>query len=223
MVQATLELYYNNSSDKAETVDFIFGAIAAATGVVGTLLGGAALDVGRPASLKKGLWLSSTLMAAVTVLGVVTFGIIKVIGAYWGLLTVLELIIFAVQSPAYSAAMAAVPATQRPFVLAAVEAIQHLLGDIPGPPIFGAIQNSVENWHLTLALLSIASALGATFFLVGVLLSRNRPDYTDSDGTADEVINTEESTGNLEQGGGPLTEEGTIGDLTPVAKSTAEG
>ena len=174
-------MYYKNSSDKAETVDFIFGAIAAGAGIVGTLLGGLALDFRGRASLKKGLWLSFGLMSCVTILGVITFGVIKIIGVYWGLLAVLEVIIFSVQSPAYEAAMAAVPAVQRPFVLAIVEATQHLLGDIPGPPIFGAIQNATRNWHLTLALLSIAAAFGATFFLGGILLSKSRPDYSAND------------------------------------------
>ena len=175
--KATLEMFYGNNSDDAENVDFLFGAVTAGTGVAGTLIGGMLLDIRGVATLRKGLWMSAVLLFLSCVLGAVAFGIVRSTAAFWATLAITEFIIFAVQPTGVSAALDAVPPVHRPFLLGAVEAAQHLLGDVPGPPIVGAVQNDTNNWHLTLGLLSIVLAFGSVLFGVGWGLALRFTDY----------------------------------------------
>lgn len=55
------------------------------------------------------------------------------------------------------------PARRRPFVLAASELTQHVLGDVPMPLVYGWLQAGLGDWRLTMGI--AAAVIGASSLL----------------------------------------------------------
>jgi hypothetical protein len=73
--------------------------------------------------------------------------------------------------------MWSVPADIRPFALAVSEALQHMLGGIPAPPIFGAIQEAVNDWRLTMALVGVLAVVSSACYGGAAWAARSAVDY----------------------------------------------
>lgn len=127
--------------------DAYFGAMVIASGLVGTLLGGFALDWSEhpgsdPArALRTALKFGFLLLLAATGLLVVAIGVnqVRVFFALAGLGMVL---IFSTTVPSMRATLMAIPLEARPAAMALTNAVVHLFGDVPSPIVIGAVSDA---------------------------------------------------------------------------------
>ncbi|KDD74036.1 hypothetical protein H632_c1632p0 [Helicosporidium sp. ATCC 50920] len=70
-----------------------------------------------------------------------------------------------------------VPLELRAFALAIAETLQHVLGDIPSPPVVGKVQDAVESWRLTLCLANVWMAVAALCCFLGAWCAPRARDY----------------------------------------------
>ena len=91
------------------------------------------------------------------------------------------------QAPVAALGMWCVPPTLRPLGASLMTVCIHLFGDVPSPPITGAIQShladgkppeqGVQQWRLTLSLVSLLLVGSGAFFLRAALLSSPASDF----------------------------------------------
>lgn len=67
------------------------------------------------------------------------------------------------------------PPHMRPFVLSASEVAQHVLGDVPTPPLMGALQQWKGNWRLTMVASTGLIWVSTLLYVTGVCLVRKGP------------------------------------------------
>lgn len=118
-----------------------FGAIALVTGFLGTFLGGWLGDKLLPRSRRSYLWVSgiATLLAApLTWLAVSD----PRPAVFLPAMAVGEVLIFMCTGPVNSAIINAVAPVERSTALGLSVFIMHILGDIPSPPLIGAISDA---------------------------------------------------------------------------------
>ncbi|KXZ42417.1 hypothetical protein GPECTOR_149g27 [Gonium pectorale] len=79
--------------------------------------------------------------------------------------------LFASQAPSYALSMWTVPPQYRPLSQAAIILLQHLLGDVPSPPVTGALHDATHEWRTSSA--AAISVLGGSVvcFAAGALLA----------------------------------------------------
>ena len=126
-------------SKSAATVQF--GAIVVATGFVGTFAGGWLGDFFLKRTPQAYLWVSgwATLAAAPAALTAFVAGNRAV---YMSAIVIAELLLFASTGPINSAIVNLVAPTERATAVALSILAIHLLGDVPSPPIIGAISDA---------------------------------------------------------------------------------
>ena len=126
-------------SKSAATVQF--GAIVVATGFVGTFAGGWLGDFFLKRTPQAYLWVSgwATLAAAPAALAAFVAGNRAV---YMSAIVIAELLLFASTGPINSAIVNLVAPTERATAVALSILAIHLLGDVPSPPIIGAISDA---------------------------------------------------------------------------------
>ena len=73
--------------------------------------------------------------------------------------------------------MWSVPSGVRPFAIATSVVVMHVLGDVPAPPLLGLLQSRLQNWRLSMCLLSSLLVVAAAAYALGGLTSRSAPDY----------------------------------------------
>jgi MFS family permease len=169
-----------------ETADLVFGGVTVITGVFGSLIGGLLLD-----------WLGSTLSNANLVCGLgQLFGLVLLIPAFlWAknftlfivLFALGELGLFTLQAPVAAIGMWCVPTALRPLAISMVTVSIHLLGDVPSPPLVGALQSALEQgktgaqadaqWRITMSVASSLLFLSGCVFLRGSQISKAAADY----------------------------------------------
>jgi len=118
-----------------------FGAIVIVTGFVGTFLGGFLGDWLLPRTKQSYLWVSgiATLLAApVTLVGLMSHD--KTI--YLTAIVIAEVLIFMCTGPVNSAILNAVSPFERAAAVGLSVFVMHFLGDIPSPPLIGAISDA---------------------------------------------------------------------------------
>ena len=117
------------------------GAILVATGFVGTFAGGWLGDKLLARSRQAYWWLSgiATLVAAPVALLVF---MARAPAVFWGAIVVAEVLLFASTGPINAATVNIVPPTMRATAMAAQVFFIHLLGDVPSPPLIGAISDA---------------------------------------------------------------------------------
>lgn len=118
-----------------------FGVIALATGFVGTFLGGWLGDYFLPRSRQSYLWVSgiATLIAAPITFVALTSPVKSV---YLTAIVIAEVLIFMSTGPVNSAIVNSVAATERATAVGLSVLVMHFLGDIPSPPMIGAISDA---------------------------------------------------------------------------------
>lgn len=131
--------------------NLIFGAITAATGLVGTVAGGWLLErlkKGPMATAAEAAELSCLLMGLSLPLCFLAF-IVKSKPLFLLLLGLGELIIFAKEGPVNSAMLWSVGEDLKPHAMAFSMLVAHLLGDIPSPPILGGLLDHTADYSGT--------------------------------------------------------------------------
>jgi MFS transporter, Spinster family, sphingosine-1-phosphate transporter len=119
----------------------LFGAIALVTGFTGTFAGGWLGDLLLPRTKNAYLWVSgiSTLLAA-------PFTYVALSnphrGVYLTAIFIAEVLIFMSTGPVNSAIINAVAPTERATALGLSVLVMHLFGDIPSPPLIGALSDA---------------------------------------------------------------------------------
>ncbi|PNH07653.1 putative sphingolipid transporter spinster 1 [Tetrabaena socialis] len=150
--------------------ELVIGAIVVVTGIVGTLAGGWALDVWG-SSLRNGFSLQAASVAAALLFLQLAFLGATSYPAFCVLLSLGLLSIFFSQASSYALSMWTVPPPYRPLSQAAIILLQHLLGDVPSPPVAGAIHDATHSWRRSLAAASSYLAVAVVLFTAGALLA----------------------------------------------------
>lgn len=173
-----------------ETADLVFGGVTVITGVFGSMIGGLLLD-----------WLGSTLSNANLVCGLGPLvGLVFMLPAFLAakdftvfvvLFALGELGLFTLQAPVAAIGMWSVPAALRPLAISMVTVSIHLLGDVPSPPLVGALQSALEagktgpeadaQWRITMSVASLLLFFSGCVFLRGAQLAKGAADYRKAD------------------------------------------
>ena len=118
-----------------------FGAIVIVTGFVGTFLGGFLGDWLLPRTKQSYLWVSgvATLLAApLTLVGLMN----RDKAIYLTAIVIAEVLIFMCTGPVNSAILNAVSPLERAAAVGLSVFVMHFLGDIPSPPLIGALSDA---------------------------------------------------------------------------------
>jgi MFS family permease len=133
-----------------------FGAIVVVTGFVGTFAGGWAGDYFLKRSKDAYLWVSGWATLAAAPAAVVAF-VSPSRPVFLSAIVVTELLLFASTGPINSAIINVVAPTERATAVALSILGIHLLGDVPSPPLIGA--------------LSDATSLGTAFLILPAVIA----------------------------------------------------
>eukprot|EP00879_Flechtneria_rotunda_P017725 GHRR01018581.1.p1 GENE.GHRR01018581.1~~GHRR01018581.1.p1 ORF type:complete len:498 (+),score=156.86 GHRR01018581.1:326-1819(+) len=173
-----------------ESADLVFGGVTVITGVFGSLGGGLLLDkLGSTlanANLICGL---SNLVGLVFVL--LSFLVARSFAVFIALFAIGELALFMMQAPVGAIGMWSVPAALRPLAISMVTVSIHLLGDVPSPPLVGALQTALEarkppesanqQWRVSMSIISLLLLFSGLVFLRSSILARQAADYRKPD------------------------------------------
>ncbi|KAL3134907.1 hypothetical protein ABBQ32_007873 [Trebouxia sp. C0010 RCD-2024] len=153
-----------------ESIDLTFGGVTIITAVVATLLGGWVLD--RVGSSIKNAMLMNGWSAIV--------GFIAIVVAFWlppatstgfvwfmAVFAVGELAIFAGTAPSGAVTVWSVPTRLRPLASGIAAIASHILGDVPTPPLVGLMQGYVQDWRVSMLVLTFILIAGAVLFFFG--------------------------------------------------------
>jgi hypothetical protein len=175
---------------QGESADVVFGGVTVITGVFGSLFGGLALDaLGSTLSNANLVCGVSNLVGLVFVL--LSFLAAQSFTAFIILFALGELALFMMQAPVNAIGMWSVPPALRPLAISMVTVSIHLLGDVPSPPLVGAIQSALgagkapheadAQWRISMSLISLLLAFSGATFLRGACISRRAKDYRKGD------------------------------------------
>lgn len=120
-----------------------FGAVVVVTGFVGTFAGGWLGDRLLRRFSEAYLWVSgiATLLA-------VPFGLLALVApdpfVYWPAMVAAQLLLFASTGPVNSAIVNVVSASERATAVAVSIFVMHVLGDVPSPPLIGAVSDATS-------------------------------------------------------------------------------
>jgi sugar phosphate permease len=140
-----------------------FGVIAVATGLLGTFAGGWIADRWRSGRREADLWLSgwATLAAAPATLVAVTA---ERPAVYLPAIVLGQLLLFASTGPVNAAALKVVAPAERSTASGLLILAIHLFGDVPSPPLVGAISDATGLGRAFL-ILPAAIAVGGAIWL----------------------------------------------------------
>jgi MFS family permease len=148
-----------------------FGAIALVTGFLGTFVGGWLGDKLLPRTRQSYLWVSgiATLLAAPLTWLAVAHPSASV---YLPAIVLGEVLIFMCTGPVNSAIINAVSPAERSTALGLSVFLMHILGDIPSPPLIGAISDA-SSIERGLLLVPFASLLAGVIWTVAAVRFRD--------------------------------------------------
>ena len=138
------------------------GAVLVITGFVGTFIGGWLGDYLLRRTPRAYLWVSgvATLLAAPAAWLALT---LENPAGYWKALVIAELLVFACTGPVNSAVVSEVPAGMRASAMALCIFTIHILGDVPSPPLIGAISDA-RSLQLAVMLIPAAVLVGGVIW-----------------------------------------------------------
>jgi uncharacterized membrane protein YgcG len=169
-----------------ETADLVFGGVTVVTGIFGTLAGGTLLD-----------YLGSTLRNANLICAISNWcGLVLVLAGFLAaksftvfmvVFAIGEFVLFFMQSPVGAIGMWSVPPALRPLAISATTMAIHIGGDVPSPPLVGALQSALEAgktpeeadqmWRVSVSIVSLLLVFSGAVFLRGAFVSEGAPDY----------------------------------------------
>ncbi|KAK9817907.1 hypothetical protein WJX72_004115 [[Myrmecia] bisecta] len=159
-----------------DEVDVAIAAVTITTAIVGTIGGGVILDkIGS--NIRNGmlinLWTSALALVScqVAFLAVHSFAVFCLVFGL-GLL-----FLFTSTAAAYAISMWSIPPPQRPASQAIMIVTMHLFGDVPSPPVVGAIQGAAHNWRLSLSIITATLVISVLLYVLGLVASGTALDY----------------------------------------------
>ncbi|KAK9843162.1 hypothetical protein WJX74_007798 [Apatococcus lobatus] len=158
--------------------DNTIGALTICTSIAGTMGGGYLLDK-MGSSLQNGMTLSAASAAVALVACEAAFLLARSFVVFCAVLGVGLLGLFLATAPLYAVSMWAVPAEQRPSSQALLVITMHLCGDVPAPPLVGALQGVLLNWRYSTAILVAGLVISVALYSIGIPLAKSAPDYRD--------------------------------------------
>lgn len=151
----------------SETTDVAFSAMTVTTGIFGTFTGGYVLDVVGN-SIRNGMILGAVAMAGAALVILVAFATTTSFLLFCVVFSVGEFLLFFVQAPSNAIILWSVPREQRAIAMSLAVVVQHVAGDVPGPPIMGLIQEHLaHDWRVTMGSAVFVIALGAVCYGIG--------------------------------------------------------
>jgi Sugar phosphate permease len=138
------------------------GAVLVITGFVGTFMGGWLGDYLLRRTSRAYLWVAGVATLAAAPAAYLALTIAEPAG-YWTALVIAELLVFACTGPVNSAVVGEVPAGMRASAMAMCIFTIHILGDVPSPPIIGAISD-VRDLQLAVMLIPAAVLVGGAIW-----------------------------------------------------------
>jgi sugar phosphate permease len=152
----------------------LFGAIAVVTGFAGTFAGGWLGDRLLRRSREAYLWLSgiATLLAAPAALVAFTSTSRPV---YVAAIVVSETLLFVSTGPINSAIVNAVPSDRRASAIALSTFAIHLFGDVPSPPLLGAISDATSLATAFLLVPGVIAVAGIVWLWAAIAGGRESP------------------------------------------------
>jgi MFS family permease len=145
-----------------------FGAIAAVSGLLGTLIGGVLGDRAEKKSRTGGLWVSGVGMLLAAPFMVITARATS-IPLIFGAAFMAMLLVFLNNGPLNAAIVSAVPPLFRSFAVGLSVLCYHLLGDAISPPVIGWLGDKMS-LGMAIALNAIPVLLGGVVLMVGARL-----------------------------------------------------
>jgi len=140
-----------------------FGAIVVVTGFIGTAVGGWLGDRLLRRSAQAYLWLSGATTLAAAPFAILAFSLPSKT-AYLAAMAMAEVLVFMSTGPINSAIVNVVPPMKRATAVGLSTLIVHLLGDVPSPPIIGAISD-MSSLGRAFLLVPLAFAIGGAVWL----------------------------------------------------------
>ena len=142
----------------------VFGAIAVATGIVGTLAGGWLTDKLKPEGRRPELWLSGWATLAAAPFAAAAF-FLPERSAYLTAIVVAELLLFCSTGPINAVIVGVVSPAERATASALAIFAIHAFGDVPSPPLVGLLSDSRGLQTAFLVLLPPALLVGGWIWL----------------------------------------------------------
>lgn len=181
--------------------DMVLGGVTVVAGVLGTVLGGLAVDLA-----KGGVLVAISVCAGSGLAAFLTLECafnVNFFEYFLVLFTVGQIFAFGVQAPVNAVVLRSVKLHERPLACALVTVFIHLLGDVPTPPLFGVLlehiagdrdksQPSPDDWRLALTLFTLLLALSAGVWGVGAAGIRRLNTYTEFDVLESDRLEQEE-------------------------------
>jgi len=167
------------SCDKP-TVSLLIGVVTASAGLVGTLSGGACLDLYRDkrqgAHERLGLVMACQIVCISAVVCVPFMFLVPAIESFILMITTLAValyFLFFSDAVICNAVMWSVPVEAQTMAMAVMNAVSHALGDVPAGPVVGWFQSSAasgqdtpESWRIAFYLCAGWSILSVCFYAV---------------------------------------------------------
>jgi len=150
-----------------------FGAIVVATGFVGTFAGGWLGDFFLRRTPQAYLWVSGWATLAAAPAALAAF-VVPNKFVYMSAIVIAELLLFASTGPINSAIVNLVAPTERATAVALSILTIHLLGDVPSPPIIGAISDASSLAKAFLILPVAIAVSGGIWIAAAIYDSRHK-------------------------------------------------
>ncbi|HEY7574538.1 MAG TPA: MFS transporter, partial [Thermoanaerobaculia bacterium] len=142
-----------------------FGVIAVVTGFAGTFAGGWLADRWRAKRREADLWVCGWATLAAAPVSLVAF-LADSPSAYLPAIVVAQLLLFASTGPVNAAAMNVVSPMDRATASGLLILAIHLFGDVPSPPLVGAISDA-STLERAFLILPVAIGVGGAIWLYG--------------------------------------------------------
>ncbi|PSC68467.1 putative sphingolipid transporter spinster-like protein 2 [Micractinium conductrix] len=150
-----------------QKADLLFGGVTVVTGVLGTLAGGLSLDaLGN--SVRNALLLCTAGVGVGCALILAGFAAARTLAQFGPAFALGEFGMFLLAAPVNAVLLWSVSAELRPFALSAAEFSQHLLGDIPAPPLLGLLQSRLGDWRASMSAVTGLLAVAVALFAVAL-------------------------------------------------------
>jgi hypothetical protein len=155
-----------------DSADIVFGGLTVVTGVAGSLTGALVLDRAA-ASVPYALRFCSVTTAAGFALTALAFQT-PALGLFISTFAAAELAIFSINAVVSAAVLWSVPLRLRSLSMSATTIAIHVMGDVPSPPIMGAVQDALNegngrdpnNWRTSFGVIALYLAAASVLFWV---------------------------------------------------------
>jgi len=159
-----------------KTADYSFGAVTVISGVLGTLAGGVLLDR-RGCTIRNGLIICASGLSIGSIMAIASFLLAPSFPIFCIMFGMAQAALFSTAAPSNAVAMWSVPSGLRPLAMSMSVVAMHVFGDVPSPPLMGLVQESLQDWKITMSLAAVVLLVGAVAYGVGIVASKTAIDY----------------------------------------------